>query len=55
MPLEIKNSDRLSYALMTENDADLLFELDRNPEVMRYINGGTPSTRDEIGMETEDA
>ena len=44
MPLEIKNSDRLSYALMTENDADLLFELDRNPEVMRYINGGTPST-----------
>ncbi len=48
MPLEIKNSDRLSYALMTENDADLLFELDQNPEVMRYINGGSPSTRDEI-------
>ena len=32
----------------TVDDADLLFELDNDPEVMRYINGGQPVSREEI-------
>jgi RimJ/RimL family protein N-acetyltransferase len=33
---------------MTEKDADLLFQLDQDPEVMRYITGGTMTTGEEI-------
>ncbi|UJB45232.1 GNAT family N-acetyltransferase [Streptomyces sp. A1-5] len=32
----------------TEADLDLVVELDSDPEVMRYITGGRPMTRDEI-------
>ncbi|MFK7769140.1 MAG: GNAT family N-acetyltransferase [Mariniblastus sp.] len=48
MVLNIENSERLCFEIMSEQHADLLFELDQDPEVMRYINGGTPSTRQEI-------
>ena len=48
MTFTIENSDRLSFEMLTEKHADLLFELDQDPEVMRYINGGKPSTRVEI-------
>lgn len=33
---------------MDQNDGQLLFELDQNPNVMRYINGGVPTTMDEL-------
>ena len=46
--MKIKNSARLSYKLMDDQDIDCLFELDQNPEVMRFINGGKPSTYDDI-------
>jgi len=46
--MNIKNSARLSYQLIDETDSELLFQLDQNPEVMRYINGGNISTRDDI-------
>ena len=32
----------------TEDDVDNLVELDSDPEVMRFITGGRPTTRDEI-------
>ncbi|MFI1100927.1 GNAT family N-acetyltransferase [Streptomyces melanogenes] len=32
----------------TEADLDLVVELDSDPEVMRYLTGGRPMTRDEI-------
>ena len=32
----------------TEADMDDLFELDRDPDVMYFINGGRPTSRDEI-------
>ena len=32
----------------TPADADYLFHLDNDPEVMRYINGGTPTPREAI-------
>ncbi|NOU51532.1 GNAT family N-acetyltransferase [Pseudoalteromonas sp. JBTF-M23] len=46
--MTLANSERLSYRLMDENDAHLLFELDQDPAVMKYINGGTPNTMDDI-------
>ena len=30
------------------DDAELLFDLDSDPEVMRYLTGGVPSTREEV-------
>ena len=46
--MKIHNSNRLSYQLMNANDAQLLFELDQDPAVMKYINGGKPTTKEDI-------
>lgn len=46
--MEISNSERLSYALMGPEDADLLFQLDQDEAVMKYINGGKKTTMQEI-------
>ena len=46
--MEINNSARLSFQLMTEQDAQLWFELDQDVEVMRYINGGKKTSMDTI-------
>lgn len=32
----------------TVDDTDVLVDLDADPAVMRYINGGTPTSRDEV-------
>ncbi len=41
-------TERLILRRLTEADADNLFELDSDPEVMRYLTGGIPHTREEI-------
>lgn len=41
-------TDRLALRRFTKDDIDLLFDLDNDPEVMRFINGGTPTSRDII-------
>jgi RimJ/RimL family protein N-acetyltransferase len=46
--VKINNSARLNFKLMTEQDASLLFELDQDVDVMRYINGGKKSSMDDI-------
>lgn len=46
--MNIDNSTRLSYQLIDETDSEFLFQLDQNPEVMRYINGGNMTTREDI-------
>lgn len=46
--MKLANSARLSYRLMNENDADLLFQLDQDPKVMHFINGGKPSSKEDI-------
>lgn len=46
--MKIKNSERLSFALMSAADAELLFQLDQDVEVMRYINGGKLTTRQDV-------
>jgi len=38
-------TQRIRLRQFTSADADHLFRLDNNPEVMRYINGGTPTSR----------
>lgn len=39
---------RLTLRRLTEADADNLIDLDSDPEVMHYLTGGIPHTRDEI-------
>ena len=46
--MDINSSARLSYRLMTKEDGKLLFQLDQDPEVMRFINGSKPSTMSDI-------
>lgn len=41
-------TDRLTLRRFTEADEDDLVELDGDPEVMRFINGGTPTPREEV-------
>ncbi|GAA2293204.1 GNAT family N-acetyltransferase [Nonomuraea roseoviolacea subsp. roseoviolacea] len=45
-------TDRLLLRRFTEADADLLVELDSDPEVMRYLSGGRPTPREVIVRET---
>lgn len=44
----IPDSERLSYRLMSRENADQLFELDQDPEVMHFLNDGNPTPREEI-------
>lgn len=46
--MNISPSERLSFRLLDENDTELFFDLDSDPEVMRFINGGKPCTLDDI-------
>jgi RimJ/RimL family protein N-acetyltransferase len=41
-------TERLALRRFTEDDADNLFRLDNDPEVMRFLSGGTPTPRDVI-------
>ena len=46
--MKVPDSERLSYQLMNDNDAELLFQLDQDVEVMRYINGGKITSMQEV-------
>jgi RimJ/RimL family protein N-acetyltransferase len=41
-------TERLILRRFTTDDVDNLVELDSDPQVMRYINGGRPTTHEEI-------
>jgi RimJ/RimL family protein N-acetyltransferase len=41
-------TDRLILRRFTAADAGHLYALDNDPDVMRYINGGTPTPRDAV-------
>ncbi len=45
-------TERLVLRPFTAADADHLFALDNDPEVMRFINGGKPADRDAIRVRT---
>lgn len=42
------HTERLVLRPFTEADADHLFALDNDPEVMRFINGGEPTSRETV-------
>ena len=44
-------TERLLLRRFTEEDADLLVELDSDPEVMQFITGGRPTSRREVEEE----
>ncbi|NRD75585.1 GNAT family N-acetyltransferase [Shewanella sp. VB17] len=41
-------TSRLSFRLLTAEDAELFFELDQDPDVMRYLTGGKLTSRADI-------
>ncbi len=41
-------TERLILRRFTDDDVDVLVELDSDPDVMFYITGGRPTPRDEI-------
>ncbi|MEV6785354.1 GNAT family N-acetyltransferase [Streptomyces sp. NPDC051098] len=45
-------TERLVLRAFTEADADRLLELDNDPAVMRFINGGRPTSREVIRDQT---
>ena len=45
-------TERLVLRRFTEADADNLFELEGDPEVMRFLTGGRPTPREVIRTET---
>jgi RimJ/RimL family protein N-acetyltransferase len=45
-------TERLILRRLTDADVDSLFELDSDPAVMRFINGGKPTPREVIETET---
>lgn len=47
MTVSVTNSERLSFRLMDITDKSLFLDLDSDPEVMRFINGGIPTTEQE--------
>ena len=46
--MHIADSARLSYHYITESDADFLWELDQDELVMKHINGGKKSSKEDI-------
>jgi len=44
-------TERLVLRRFTADDADLLVELDCDPEVMRFVTGGRPTPRQEVETE----
>lgn len=48
---EYLETDRLLLRHFTENDAELLVELDSDSEVMRYLSGGVPTPPERIHRE----
>jgi RimJ/RimL family protein N-acetyltransferase len=44
-------TERLKLRRFTDDDVENLVELDSDPDVMRFINGGRPTARDEIENE----
>ena len=49
--MKVLQTDRLILRPFTAEDLDDLVDLDSDPGVMRFINGGTPTPREEVERE----
>ena len=48
--LHVPDSARLCFRLMDSSDAAALFDIDQDPEVMRYLNAGVCTTMEQIEL-----
>lgn len=48
MIIQIPSTERLSFQFMSLDCIDALYEIDQDPEVMKYISGGRPNSKQEI-------
>jgi RimJ/RimL family protein N-acetyltransferase len=48
---DLLETERLVLRRFTDGDAGHLFDLDNDPEVMRYLSGGTPTPREVIAAD----
>ncbi|TQV76743.1 GNAT family N-acetyltransferase [Aliikangiella marina] len=48
MTVNIPETSRLKFKFVTERDAEFLFDLDQDPMVMKFINGGIKHSRERI-------
>ena len=46
--MQIINSKRLKFRLMNSQDTQALWEIDQDPEVMKYLNGGAPTSMEKV-------
>jgi len=46
--MQIPESERLTFRLMGAEDAQALWQIDQDPTVMKYLNGGTPSSMEQV-------
>ncbi len=46
--IQIPDRARLSYRLLGQDDGQLLWELDQDPQVMQYINGGQMTSMQDL-------
>jgi RimJ/RimL family protein N-acetyltransferase len=46
--MHINNSERLKFRLMGIDDAQALWALDQDPEVMKFLNGGKPTSMQQV-------
>ncbi len=46
--MHIEDSERLTFSFVTEQDADFLWDVDQDEAVMKYLNGGRVTSREEI-------
>jgi len=42
--MQVPDSARLTFRLMGPEDAQALWQIDQDPAVMKYLNGGTPTS-----------
>ncbi len=46
--MHIQNSERLKFSLMDSDDIQALWQIDQDPAVMKYLNGGTPTSMEQV-------
>lgn len=46
--MQVHNSERLAYRLLDQDDAEQLWQLDQDEEVMRFINNGLKTSIEDI-------
>lgn len=46
--VQVANTERLTFRLMGPKDAQALWEISQDPDVMRFLNGGSATSLDDI-------